>query len=114
MKLLYLVLSLLIERVSKMSYGDFLSQCITQPLDLKETGLCSEEPYKSAYRLNFNINSPVATFLDTTKIFEQLKGQGGVCSSVMDLLKIVNALDQGILLDEESLSAMRNQTQLSH
>lgn len=40
----FLLLSLLIERVGKMSYGDFLSQCITQPLDLKETGLCSEDP----------------------------------------------------------------------
>lgn len=110
----YLLLSLLIERISKMDYGEFLYQYFTVPLELKNFGLCSSEPIKNNYRLSFLMNNPLAKYLDDSKIFEQLKGQGGICSSTEDLLKIMMSLQNGKLLSNSNYNSMQSKTTLSN
>ena len=110
----YLLLSLLIERASHMDYGEFIEEYIAKPLRLKQFGLCSSEHFKHQYKINFNIDSPLARQLDTNKIFEQLKGQGGICSSSNDLLKIIMALHNNELISKENYSLMYSKTTLNN
>ncbi|WP_036381528.1 serine hydrolase [Muricauda sp. MAR_2010_75] len=77
----YLLLSLLIERVVQMDYGGFLHNYFSVPLGLKNFGLCSSGQFSNGYSLTFLMDNPMARYLDGSKIFEQLKGQGGICAS---------------------------------
>lgn len=109
----YLLLSKIIEHVTGNSYADFLKDYILEPARMPDTGLCSQEPLKSNYHSHYLVESPLTHYLMAKKIFEQLSGEGGICSTTEDLLLFIAALENGLIIDKEHFQQMLEPTQLN-
>ncbi len=93
----YVFLGLLIESVSGMTYNDFLSQNIFKPAGMNNTFIYDGKSYKRAigYDETMNINDYLITTAD-----------GGMLSTIEDLLLWDKALSKNTLLSKESKNRM--------
>jgi CubicO group peptidase (beta-lactamase class C family) len=98
----YLLLGLVIEKVSGTSYGRYLNESIIAPARLEHTRYCGEnEPAPPAYRrvdaglAPADVGAPPYAF-----------AAGGVCSTAVDLLKWSRALRAGQVVGKDGWTLM--------
>ncbi len=105
------LLGLVLEQVTGRDYAAYVHEEFVAPLGLTGTGYCEDgaaipgrgRDYLSGARL------PIATdYWQKPHFF----AAGGLCSTVLDLVRFQKALDEGRLLSPASLQAMRTPTVL--
>lgn len=101
----YLLLGMIIEKVSHMSYEDYLKENIFEPLDMNDTfvayGKDMRVPDVNTYGGFLEI-IPV----DDTLILTQAYGAGNIHSTVEDLYRWDRALKEGKLVKKNTLNKM--------
>lgn len=95
----YLLLALIIEKVTGMSYNEYLHEYILEPLGMDSTTSGDIAGVTCAYTIadypfHFEDNLPL------------MKGAGDITSNVLDMLQFDRALFGGALLNSESLNVM--------
>lgn len=109
----FVLLALIIEKLSDLSYEEYLSKNIFQPIGMPNTSNCYTESIKSKVVEGYNLNEKGS--LNPAKLgdFKMSRGAGTVCSTVEDLLKWLNALHRtNKLLDEKGYLAMTTPNKL--
>ena len=104
----YVLLALIVEKVSGMSLPDYLAQHIFQPAGMTDTFVISENEHLgdngNNYALSFGTNIDVLGFNSL------IYGASGVVSSTSDMMKFIEALLSNEFIDSSSLQLM-TQTQ---
>jgi D-alanyl-D-alanine carboxypeptidase len=108
----YSLLGLVIERASGRDYARYVQEELAAPLGLTGTGYCEDgsavpgrgRDYQSAPR-----SVSVTDYWTHAKFF----AAGGLCSTVLDLVRFAAALDAGRIVSAPMLQAMRTPTRLS-
>lgn len=103
----YILLGIILEKIYKTSYADLLEAKITKPLKLKLTKIggtidSSKNQAKSFY---FENGKYIAVPESDMSI---PIGAGNIVSTPMELIKFIQALENGKLVTKESLSKMKN------
>ncbi|PZR29171.1 MAG: serine hydrolase [Citrobacter freundii] len=93
----YIILSLIIEKVSKMTYSGFLKSNIFDPLHMHHTTVYESGTVIADKAIGYNKNEQVDDYSILTT------GDGGIYSTVEDLYKLHNALRTDQLLSKESI-----------
>jgi len=109
----FVLLALIIEKLSGLSYEEYLNKNIFQPVGMTNTSNCYTESIKSKIVEGYNLNKDGK--LNPAKLddLEMSRGAGTVCSTVEDLLKWLNALHRtNKLLDEKGYNAMKTPNKL--
>ena len=107
----YTILSSILEQVSGQSFHELIRAQISVPLNAESIGMWpvmwSDEQATMGYEL-------VEKKLDTSfhMMTEGMKGGGGLSSSVLDLIKFGQALENGSLITKESHKKLLSQTQI--
>ena len=106
----YFVLELLIEKLSNMSFSEFMNKNIFEPLAMKDTGVYNDfyliENKASGYYLN-NYDIVPCEYVNMNYI----GASGGLYSTVLDLLKWDMALNSDKLLSKKSIDKMNTDYQ---
>jgi CubicO group peptidase (beta-lactamase class C family) len=108
----YVLLASIIEKVSGLKYGDFLSKFVFKPLKMKNTFVqTSKQPVSKiknlahSYTYSDSLKKLVLTDemeeFNYVKTFSGVVGDGGVFSNVMDLLKWDRAIQNNKLISSE-------------
>jgi D-alanyl-D-alanine carboxypeptidase len=102
----YVLLGMIIEKVSGEAYASYLHHDLFQPLDLAQTSYCPSRPtgptFAEGYAANVGSAGAKPTeFLDLTSY-----GAGSLCSTARDLLKWQRALAGGSVVNAKSYSLM--------
>ncbi len=105
------LLTLIVQRASKESYGRFLSSSIAGPMKLSSVHLCSEEPAGTKASKGY-IKGEQGYESNALWRLPSLKGEGGVCATPGDLARLPGALRR--LLREPSLRILRAPTILNN
>lgn len=100
----YVLLGLIIERITKMSFSDALNKFIINPLNLTNTGLCF-------YNKAFDASKLAPLYLNNVDVskFKSLScdfSGGGLFTTTSDLTKFLNGLMGHQLIKETSLNLM--------
>lgn len=104
----YVVLGLLIEKLSGISIADYFTEKITRPLGLKNTYIFHQKMKSSPQNRVYGFRREDGkNKLDDLMRFDGIVGDGNVYSSAEDLLKWTLSLHGGKLLQPGSLSEMR-------
>lgn len=98
----YLLLGMIVEKVSGMSYEEYLQKNIFTPLNMKDTGICYGEnniiPDATPY-----VGYLEVTPIDDEIVLRQAYGAGNICSTVEDLYRWDRALKTEQLVKKETL-----------
>jgi CubicO group peptidase (beta-lactamase class C family) len=97
----YLILGYLVEKLSGLSYGDYLTKNILLPLHMDHTGMYTEQSVKSVSLGYTSTNDK-----DLTQPLYAYGGDGGLYSTVQDLYKWDKALYTNKLVSSQSLKQM--------
>jgi CubicO group peptidase (beta-lactamase class C family) len=89
----YVLLAMIIENVSKMSFSDFMSKYVFEPLEMTHTFICTS-PVQRA------VSKAYGKFGDESDNIGNTTGDGGICSTVEDLLKWDQALYSSTLVPQ--------------
>lgn len=104
----YLILGLVLERVSGHAYAEALRRRIIQPLHLRATqlppGPVLQPPYLHGYA---HFDDLEAAWRDVSHRYEHGWAAGGVVSTITDLGRFFSALTAGRLLPPDLLTAMK-------
>lgn len=92
----YVILSLIIEKVSKMTYAEFLKKNIFEPLQMHHTVVYEPGIVITDKAIGYNRDKQVDDYSILTT------GDGGIYSTAEDLFKLEKALRTDQLLSEES------------
>jgi CubicO group peptidase (beta-lactamase class C family) len=93
----YIILSAIIEKVSGMSYAEYLTQTIFKPLDFKNTYISPNIPDTLGVTKGFEGNR-----LIKKDYFDEVTGDKGIYSSIDDLRKWYHALANHCIINEET------------
>jgi len=106
----YFILEVLIERLSEMSYPNFMKENIFGPLEMKDSGVYNDlhliENKASGYYLN-NYEIIPCEYVNMNNI----SASGGLYSTVLDMLKWDRALKSDELLTRKSIDKMNTDYQ---
>jgi CubicO group peptidase (beta-lactamase class C family) len=105
------LLGLVIERVTQRGYAEFLQNEIAAPLQLAGTGYCEDGsaiPGRGRDYLSVAKRLGATDYWMTPRFF----ASGGLCSTVLDLVRFERALEQGRIVSSAMLRAMRAPTGL--
>ncbi|GGG92780.1 serine hydrolase domain-containing protein [Pedobacter zeae] len=91
----YIILSLIIEKISKMTYAEFLKQNIFDPLQMHHTTVYESGTVIASKAIGYNKDKEVDDYSILTT------GDGGIYSTAEDLFKLDKALRTNQLLSEE-------------
>jgi CubicO group peptidase (beta-lactamase class C family) len=94
----YVILGLIIERVSGKSYADYLQEAIFNPLQMSNTGIDTSDSSFAGQAAGYSTFDQQALFLDASTLF----ACGSLYSSVEDLYRWDQALYSDILLPAEA------------
>ncbi|NER12089.1 serine hydrolase [Leptobacterium flavescens] len=104
----YTLLGAIIEKVSQMSYGEYMQKNIWDKANMSHTSLEEDKKYEKKSRLYLKVKS---TFIKSPKTdLSVIYSAGGVQSTVGDLLKFGEAVLNNKLIDSTSLDMMINAT----
>jgi CubicO group peptidase (beta-lactamase class C family) len=109
----YVLLTYVIEKVSGMSYAEFLQQNIFAPLGMRDSGADSHTtiiPHRATGHYNFGDGVVQARYLE----IEFTSGAGGLYSTVHDLYKWDRALYTDKLVPLETLQTMFTPVEASY
>ncbi|MDZ4722279.1 MAG: serine hydrolase domain-containing protein [Roseiflexaceae bacterium] len=98
----YVLLGLIVERASGMSYPEFIQQNIFQPLGMSESGYDSGATFDPTQAFPHSSAGQKATYLNTTTLFSA----GGLYSTVEDLYRWDQALYTEQLIPQALLDEM--------
>lgn len=103
----YVLLGMIIEKVSGMSYEEYLKEKIIIPLELKNTGFT----YINPGSLNLARGYQSGYYSKPKLISDKLKyssaySAGALCSTPLELAKIVNAIQKGKIISRNSFDKM--------
>lgn len=99
----YALLALVIEKVSKKSFADFLQQNIFAPLGMSST-LVYSKTAAIAHRA-YGYSGELDSFVDADQARDTaVLGDGGVYSSARDLAKWIGGLENNTILDAKQLA----------
>ncbi|RZS93578.1 serine hydrolase domain-containing protein [Aquimarina brevivitae] len=108
----YYLLALLIEKISGLSYEEYLKKNIFQPIAMQNTGNCysiAKDSIVGGYTMNEEGNLNPTTLGD----LQMAKGAGSLCSTVEDLLKWQIALyHSNELLEKNAYNSMTTANKL--
>jgi CubicO group peptidase (beta-lactamase class C family) len=97
----YVLLGMIVEKVSGMSYEEYLQKNIFTPLSMKDTGICYGEnnivPDATPY-----VGYLEVTPIDDEIVLRQTYGAGSICSTVEDLYRWDRALKTEQLVKKET------------
>lgn len=102
----YVVLASIIEKVSRLSFGEFLDKRIFIPLRMHNTAVYNGNITNNmaiGYKLDIRTNSLVNNH---TPDFFAVLGDGGIYSSINDFIKWDAALRDGTIINKEDLKDM--------
>ena len=101
---------MVIERASGRPWADYLAKAILEPLGLGDVRLCDDvrESVAVGYELRDDELAPAKLYLEAG-----VRGDGGLCSSPLDLARFPAALESGAVLSADGLAAMRAPTRLT-
>ena len=101
----YILLGMIIEKVSGMPYKQYLEEEFLKPLGLEKTGYCDEariiENRAQGY-ISSNGEISNAPYVN----MKNPGGAGGLCSTVLDLVRWNHLLYSGKVINQESLDQM--------
>lgn len=98
----FFLLADIVEQVSGQYYNDFLREHILDPLDMKHTGLLTEIPDSPAWAENLIGDDEV----EEVKIKGVAKGAGDIVSNAPDMVKWMEGLSGGKIVDADTLREM--------
>jgi CubicO group peptidase (beta-lactamase class C family) len=114
----YVLLASIVEKVSKMSYAEFLAKNIFQPLGMSQSSVSSARRSMGKYPPNYALGFVYSDSLKRYELADKLPvydyvyyldgvvGDGGINSSAGDLLKWSNALYGNQLVSKSTLEEM--------
>lgn len=108
----YYMLGMLIEKVTKQNYGDYLAQHLFEPLGLRSTRYCATAPIIKHRAQGYAVDHGTlvnASYIDMNLPF----AAGSLCSTVGDLVRWENALFGGKVVSSSSLAQMTTPAKLT-
>jgi D-alanyl-D-alanine carboxypeptidase len=113
----YVLAGMIIERVTGLSYGTYLTDSILRPLGLQDTSVCPEDrssaPYARGYEQEtgrwaraIRLGQPLSLIPAGTVDLSIASSAGAGCSTVLELLAWAEALRSGAVLSPASYRAM--------
>lgn len=109
----FILLGLIIEKVTGQSFGEFLQQRITEPLGMANTMLGSNSliiPKRVAGYVLSGGNLQNAEYASVSAPY----ASGGIISTAADLVKLKKAFHPGVLLSKESIEEMFTPARLNN
>jgi CubicO group peptidase (beta-lactamase class C family) len=100
------LLGLVIERVTGRDYAEYVRDEIALPLELTGTGYCEDGravPGRTRDYLSVSKLLRATDYWTTSRFY----ASGGLCSTVLDLVRFERALEQGRIVSSAMLRAMR-------
>lgn len=107
----YCLLSLVVEKVSGMSYAQYLRKNIFMPLGMKKTVVWNEKEKIEHAASGYEFDSATNSFKNSgadENIFFSTEGDGGIYTSVDDYLKWFTALQSGKIFPKEMIRRARS------
>ncbi len=107
----YCLLSLIIEKVSGVSYAQYLKKNIFMPLEMKKTVVWSEKEKIENEASGYEFDSAANSFKKSganENIFFSTEGDGGIYTSVDDYVKWFSALQSAKILQKEMIRQARS------
>ncbi|SOC79896.1 CubicO group peptidase, beta-lactamase class C family [Salinimicrobium sediminis] len=101
----YILLGMIIEKVSGLPYGQYLEEKFLKPLGLEQTGYCDESRIIGS-RAQGYISAKGEIFNAPYINMKNPGGAGGLCSTVLDLVRWNHLLYSGQVVSRESLDQM--------
>src|SRR5262249_51903646 len=101
----YVLLGLIIEKISGKPYGDFLKERIFEPLDMRDTGVDTRSLVLKDRAYNYGLEQGeyvMAQYIDMSEVY----AAGSLYSTVEDMLKWDNALYTDKILPHKSFERM--------
>lgn len=108
----YYLLGVVIEKVSGQKYEEFLAERIFRPLAMSDTRYGHARPLIPRRAMGY-ANSPQGLVNDEFISMDAPYAAGALVSTVLDLVKWHQALEQNALLSSESYAAMYERTKLT-
>lgn len=104
----YTLLAAIIERVTGLTYDEYLSRALFQPLGMTETRSCSPTVRNERARaVGYEIDGDSLVMRQTREyVVPSMTGPGGLCSSMVELAKWTRALVDGRAVNPASYLAM--------
>lgn len=101
----YVILAMIIEKVTGKSYSEFMEQTIFKPLKMKYTYLYNPKEKGNYQVMPFTFtykDDELGTYQNKIEKFTVLTGDGGIYTNNNDIIKWNNALEQNTLIKESS------------
>ena len=110
-----ILLGLVIEKVSGVSYGDFLAERVTKPLGMMHTRLGSNDAIVPNRVAGYEFDEATGS-VRNAKYASLLApyASGGVLSTPSDIIKLKKALRPGVFLKQASIEAMLTSARLKN
>ncbi len=107
----YCLLSLIIEKITGMTYAQYLRKSIFMPLGMKQTVVWNEKEDIKNEASGYEFDSATSSFKNSganENIFFSTEGDGGIYTTVDDYLKWFAALQSGKIFPEEMIHPARS------
>src|SRR5262249_36775323 len=107
----YCLLALVVEKVSGMSYSDYLKRNIFQPLGMTNSTVWSENEKISGKSTGYEYDDTTKTFKPSDaaeNIFFSTEGDGGIYTSIDEYLKWLNALQTSKTISPANVTLARS------
>jgi CubicO group peptidase (beta-lactamase class C family) len=107
----YCLLALIIEKASGMSYPDYIKKNVFQPLGMNNTFVWNENEIIPDKANGYEYNDSTKNFARSgadESIFFSTEGDGGICTSINDYLKWINALQAKKIFSKENINMARS------
>jgi len=102
----YSLLGILIERVSGVSYENYLQENLFKPADMNNTGYILPQwdlsTVANGYSRCRNFGKPMDVPWDAEGPYWNLKANGGLLSTAVDMMAWIHALDNNLVLNEKA------------
>lgn len=108
----YYLLGMIIEAVSGQSYAEYLEQHIFSPLGMDQSAYCSSKAIIPNRAKGYSLEDHQWINAEAISMVNPFAA-GGICSTVGDLLKWQNALNQHLILSEDSFRKMTQRATLN-
>ena len=102
----YVLLGLLIEKVSETSWKEAITEHILRPLQMDETGFLAYGDYPSSFGYTYSYKKPNNPVQDPLFYIENFYAAGSMYATSEDLLKLDQALYRNQLLTETGLELL--------
>jgi len=111
----YTLLAAIIERVTGMTYDEYLAKTIFRPLGMRATKSCSQPagPKEFPHAVGYDVVGDSFTVRHARAYLAPgMTGAGGLCSNVVDLASWMRALVDGRVVSRESYRTMTTATRV--